>query len=63
MDDYTVSVSMAFENVDSPEEAVRLMIAWLEDNANVAGYRVCDIPDDAYAEPKLSVFIDAEELN
>ena len=54
MDDYTVSVSCNFE-ADSPEEAVRLMIAWLDDCAVVAGYRVT-------SEDGTSSFLDAEEM-
>jgi hypothetical protein len=55
MGDYTVSVSCDFDNVESPEEAVRLMIAWLDDYAAVAGYRVS-------SEDGTSVFLDAEEM-
>lgn len=53
---YSVSVGCTFDNVGSPEDAVRMMVAWLADSAPVAGYRV-------QAEDGTSVFLDAEGID
>ena len=51
---YMVSVSNIFEDAESPEDAVRQMVEWLQENAHAAGYRV--EPQDG----GTSSFIDAE---
>lgn len=54
MKEYEVFVGNIFD-ATSPEDAVRQMVVYLQDNASQAGYRVtCDSGE--------SVFIDAEEL-
>lgn len=53
MKEYTVSVACNFEAI-SPEDAVKQMVAWLDDCAYAAGYRVTDGND--------SWFLDAEKL-
>ena len=50
---YTVSVSNMFD-ANSPEDAVKQMVAWLDDNAAKAGYHI----DDGYGQS----FIDAESV-
>lgn len=54
---YTVSVENIF-TADSPQDAVRQMVAWLDDHAGEAGYRV----DDPECPGRLDLFIDAELL-
>ncbi len=51
--EYTVSVANTFE-ADSFEDALRQMIAWLDDYAYAAGYRISW--DDQ------EVFVDAERI-
>lgn len=51
--EYTVSVSNKF-TAETPEDALRQMVAWLDDNAAKAGYRI----DDGGG----SVFLDAETV-
>ena len=51
--EYTVSVSCSFD-ATSPEDAVRQMVAWLDDYAYAAGYRVTD--------GVTSTFVDAEDV-
>jgi hypothetical protein len=55
--EYTVTVSNKFDAV-SYEDAVKQMVAWLDDNAAFAGYRVSTGGDDM----GNSVFIDAEKV-
>lgn len=56
MNTYTVSVDYFAADAESPEDAVRMMIAWLDDYLTVAGYRV-------ESADGTSVFIDAETLD
>lgn len=52
---YTVSVACSFD-ATGPEDALTQMIAWLDDNAATAGYR---LTDDDTGE---SMFMDAENV-
>ena len=51
--DYTVQVANVFE-AETPEDAVNQMVAYLQDTADRAGYRVQS------ADGREDVFIDAE---
>jgi hypothetical protein len=55
MREYTVSVACNFE-ADDPLDALRQMVAWLDDARYQAGYRVTSETGD-------SIFIDAEEID
>jgi hypothetical protein len=52
---YEVSVACVFE-ADSPEDAVRQMVAWVSEQAHMAGYRW------ERFNPGATGFIDAEDL-
>lgn len=54
MKTYEVRVSNFFD-AESPEDALRQMVAWLDDNAHKAGYRIIHIPEE-------SSFMDAEDV-
>ena len=56
MNEYTIRVSNIFE-AESFEDAVLQMVAWLDENAYAAGYRV---DNNSTGESR---FIDAERLN
>jgi hypothetical protein len=52
---YNVTISNSFD-ADSPEDALRQMVAYLVDYAPQAGYRVTNMDTAA------SVFLDAEDV-
>lgn len=52
---YIVSVSCPFP-ATSPEDALKQMVAWLDDHVTKAGYRIDNLSTDE------TVFIDAEKV-
>lgn len=59
--EYTVALSNTFE-ADSFEDALRQMVAWVDDCAYVAGYRISwtEVVDGVRED--RSVFVDAERV-
>lgn len=59
--EYTVTLSNTFE-ADSFEDALRQMVAWVDDCAYVAGYRISWTEMNNGIREDRSVFVDAERI-
>ena len=57
MPEYEVTIGNIFD-ADTPEDAVKQMVAWLDESAANGGYRATSV-----LRPSDTVFIDAEDLD